>query len=77
MESCRWVNLTADAEWDPHSDEFEENEKQAHENEKTVTDPIDRNIYAIQSLRFAQNDMVPEDLPASLMNENELLPQAI
>jgi len=77
MEACRWVNLTAEAEWDPHSNEFEENEKQAHENEWIVTDPIDRNIYAIQSLLFVQNDEVPEALPASLMNENELLPRAI
>lgn len=77
MESCKWVNLTTEAEWDPHSREFEENEKQAHENEQIVTDPIDWNIYAIQSLPFVQNVMVLEALPASLMSVNELLPQAI
>jgi hypothetical protein len=77
MESCTWINLTAEAEWDPHSNAFEENEKQAHENEKIVTDPIDRHIHAIQSLPFVQNDVVLEALPTSLMNENELLPRAI
>jgi hypothetical protein len=77
MESCKWINLTAEAEWDPHFNAFEENEKQAHENEQIVMDPIDRHIYAIQSLPFVQNDVVLEALPASLMNENELLPRAI
>jgi hypothetical protein len=78
MESCRWVNLTAEAEWDPHSSDFEENEKRAHENELIVPEATDRQIYAIQSLPFVgQNEIGVEALPASLMNENELLPRAI
>jgi hypothetical protein len=78
MESCRWVNLTAEAEWDPHSSDFEENEKRAHENELIVPEATDRQIYAIQSLPFVQqNEIGVEALLASLMNENELLPRAI
>ena len=32
-ETCRWINLTSDMEWDPHSEAFELNEKLAQEND--------------------------------------------
>jgi len=36
-------------EWDPHSEEFELNEKAAQENDLTVMPPVDRSIYSINS----------------------------
>jgi len=44
VESCRWINLTSDVDWDPHSDDFAENEKKAQENEHITPDDV-RNIY--------------------------------
>jgi hypothetical protein len=74
IESCRWITLTSDMEWDPHSEEFENNERRAQENEYTVT-TVERDIFAIKSLNSPQ--LFHTAIPASLMNENELLPRAI
>ncbi len=77
LESCRWMELTAETDWDPHSSDFEENEKRALEMEATVTDPTDRSIYAANSLPIMQYDAPLEALPASLMQVSELPPRAI
>jgi hypothetical protein len=61
-------------EWDPHSEEFENNERKAHGNEYTVT-TVESDIFAIKSLNSPL--LFHATIPASLMNENELLPRAI
>jgi hypothetical protein len=74
IESCRWITLTSDMEWDPHSEEFENNERKAQESENTVT-TVERDIFAIKSLNSPQ--LLHTTIPASLINEDELLPRAI
>jgi hypothetical protein len=75
IESCRWVPLTSEREWDPHSDDFAENERKAHENEHIVIH-TERDIFAIQTNRFELQE-VENMTPASLLHEEELLPRVI
>ena len=74
IENCRWVTLTSDMEWDPHSKDFEANEQKAHENEH-ITMNVERDIFAIKSLNSPQiSDILA---PASLMSQEEFLPCVI
>ncbi len=78
LETCRWINLTSDMEWDPHSEEFELNEKLAQENDFIAIPQVDRSIYSISSK--LPDTCVGEQfgsLPACLMSEEELLPRTI
>jgi len=40
VENCRWINLTLKADWDPHSDDFAENERKAQENELIAPEDV-------------------------------------
>ena len=75
VESCRWINLTSDADWDPHSNDFAENEKKAQESEHFTPDDV-RNIY------WTETETTPNETPdavvaACLQSEQELLPRVI
>jgi hypothetical protein len=48
LENCLWIELTSHKEWDPHSREFSESEKDA-ENDAIISIPPDRSICSIQS----------------------------
>jgi hypothetical protein len=48
LENCLWIELTSDKEWDPHSREFSEREKDT-EHDAIIGIPPDRSICSIQS----------------------------
>jgi hypothetical protein len=61
-------------EWDLHSEDFEDNERKAHENEH-LTINVERDIFMARSL----NDPEVQDCitPANLLSDDELLPRVI
>jgi hypothetical protein len=48
LESCIWVEMTSDKEWDPHSEEFAEQEGMVEEEVNTITP--DRNICNVHTV---------------------------
>jgi len=73
IKNCRWINLTSEADWDPHSDDFAENERRAQENENIAHDDV-QNIYLT---RTTPHDMSDSLTATSLQNEEDLLPRVI
>jgi hypothetical protein len=62
-------------DWNPHSDDFAENERKVQENEDIVMN-VERDIFSIQINRY---DVQAADfmVPCNLMSEEELLPRVI
>jgi hypothetical protein len=46
LDTCKWVHLTSQSSWDPHSDSFSENERLAY----VTADPSDRTLSPIKTL---------------------------
>ncbi len=74
IENSRWVILTSNREWDPHSEEFEANERQGNKNECTHNE-TERNIFVVRTtdVQGVQGD----EIPASLLNIEELQSQVV
>ncbi len=49
LESCKWIHMTDEYNWDPHSEHFQDQEDMHKEFEESNHDHIDRNIYSINS----------------------------
>jgi hypothetical protein len=64
LESCTWIMLTSENDWDPHSDSFLLNEL-AHENDNTLQPRVqeDRTLLPIQS-EVCDNGMLQASLAA-------------
>jgi hypothetical protein len=78
LETCRWITLTSDMEWDPHSEDFESNERIACENEISPISPVNRAIYSVMRTSYIEDPSGElHELPASLASEEELLIRAI
>ncbi len=52
IESCTWVEMTSDSDWDPNSMHFGEEERVAEERQRTLPEAPERLIYAIQSQQW-------------------------
>jgi len=48
VETCKWIILTSDAEWNPNAEEFEEKENVFERSQSSIT-VEERNIYAVQT----------------------------
>jgi hypothetical protein len=75
IETCRWILLTSEVDWDPHSDDFAENERKVQENEDIVMD-VERDIFSVQINRYDIQAAVFM-VPCILMSDEELLPRVI
>jgi hypothetical protein len=75
IETCRWILLTSEVDWDPHSDDFAENERKVQENEDIVMD-VERDIFSVQINRYDIQAAVFM-VPCILMSKEELLPRVI
>jgi hypothetical protein len=51
IKTCKWIFLTNDTSWDPHSNEFQAQEKSFYNIQYRDRNPHDRNIYSIQTLQ--------------------------
>jgi hypothetical protein len=49
IETCQWVNLSDEHNWDPHSDHFQQQEERYDDLQEYHRDPTSRNIYSIYS----------------------------
>jgi hypothetical protein len=70
VETCTWIHLTPEAEWDPHSNEFAENERLASERDNGAE-------YYINSIHTEKHDCSPllSGMPASLLPSSRLISQ--
>jgi hypothetical protein len=75
IETCRWIPLKSEVEWDPHSDDFAENERKAQDNENIIMN-VERDIFTVQISQYAAQ-VSDRIMPGSLMSEDELLPRVI
>jgi hypothetical protein len=75
IKTCRWISLTSEVDWDPHSDDFAENEREAQENQGIVMD-VERDIFSVQTNQYdiqAADFMVPGDLMSEVLKEEKFI----
>ncbi len=73
-----YIPIRKPTEWDPHSDDFEANERIAHENETSMIPSASRTIHSINSSSFNGDVLnMSGELSASLVSKEELLARAI
>jgi hypothetical protein len=61
VETCKWIILTSDEEWNPNNEEFEEREKILERVQNSIT-VEGRNIYAIQTTTLDSSFDIEEDI---------------
>jgi hypothetical protein len=52
METCTWIELTSEEEWEPNSNRFKEQEHIAQENQNHTYEAPEREIYAKNPISY-------------------------
>jgi hypothetical protein len=70
LDTCRWIHMTDEYSWDPHSDSFQYQEDAHREIEKADRNNIDRDIYSINSRQANPNmSMIYSELSTAFDNQ--------